>query len=158
MDPTRSGSGFGSATLPDSKVSYNTGIHKDLLIVRIFSLRWSHLSDLLNWESHPSFKSYWKPVILYMYACVRYQVTLINKETRRLNGSNSPALPQPMVTSQQWWASYFHKVTELLYFRYWWKKLATFNPLPIFPCNGSVTVTRYWFFKCNESFTSYDKM
>jgi hypothetical protein len=24
----------------------------------------------------------------------------------------------------QWWASYFHKVMELLYFRYYWKKLA----------------------------------
>ncbi len=60
--------------------------------------------------------------------------------------------------SQQWWASYFHKVTELLYFRYYWKKLATFNPLPIFPSNGSVTVTSYWYFKCNESVTSYYKM
>ncbi len=43
----------------------------------------------------------------------------------------------------QWWASYFHKVTELLYFCYWWKKLATFNPLPTCYCNGSVTVTSY---------------
>jgi hypothetical protein len=32
-------------------------------------------------------------------------------------------------------------VTDLLYFRYLHKKLATFNPLPIFPCNGSVTIT-----------------
>jgi hypothetical protein len=23
------------------------------------------------------------------------------------------------ITHYQWWASYFHKVTELLYFRYW---------------------------------------
>jgi hypothetical protein len=60
--------------------------------------------------------------------------------------------------STQWWASYFHKVTELLYFRYYWKKLATFNPLLIFPSNGSVTVTSYWYFKCNESVTSYYKM
>ncbi len=29
----------------------------------------------------------------------------------------------------------------LLYFHYWYKKLATFNPLPIFHCNGSVIVT-----------------
>jgi hypothetical protein len=50
----------------------------------------------------------------------------------------------------QWWASYFHKVTELLFFRYCWKKLATFNPLPILPSNGSVTVTSYLYFKCNE--------
>ncbi len=57
----------------------------------------------------------------------------------------------------QCWASYFHKVTELLYFCYWWKKLATFNPLPIFPVNGSVTVTSFWYFKCNESVTSYYK-
>ncbi len=46
----------------------------------------------------------------------------------------------------QWWASYVHKVTELLYFRYCWKKLATFNPLPIFPSNCSVTNTSYWYF------------
>ncbi len=63
-----------------------------------------------------------------------------------------------MPTYVQWWASYFHKVTELLYFRYWWKKLATFNLLPTFYCNGSVTVTSYWYFKCNESVTSYYKM
>ncbi len=30
----------------------------------------------------------------------------------------------------QWWASYFYKATELLYFRYWWKKLATFIRYP----------------------------
>jgi hypothetical protein len=47
------------------------------------------------------------------------------------------------VKYKQWWASYFYKVTELIYFHYSYKKLATFNPLPIFPCNGSVTVTSY---------------
>jgi hypothetical protein len=31
----------------------------------------------------------------------------------------------------------------LLYLRHWLKKLATFNPLHIFPCNGSVTVSSY---------------
>jgi hypothetical protein len=44
----------------------------------------------------------------------------------------------------------------LLYFLYWQKKLATFNPLPIFPCNGSVTITSY-FLKCYEIVTSYYK-
>ncbi len=62
------------------------------------------------------------------------------------------------IYERQWWASYCLKVTELHYFRYRWKNLATFNPLPIFPSNGSVTVTSYWYFKCNESFTSYYKM
>ncbi len=55
------------------------------------------------------------------------------------------------VHTSQWWASYFHKVTELLYFRYWWKKLATFNPLPTFYCNGSVTVTSYWFLSVTKA-------
>ncbi len=32
-------------------------------------------------------------------------------------------------------------ITELLYFRYWYKKLATLNPFPIFPWKGSFTVT-----------------
>jgi hypothetical protein len=54
----------------------------------------------------------------------------------------------------QWWASYYYKVTELLYFRYWLKKLVTFNPLPILACNGSVTVTSYCYFKCNEIITA----
>jgi hypothetical protein len=45
----------------------------------------------------------------------------------------------------QWWASYFYKVTVLLYFCYWWKKLATFNPLPIFP---PATVTTHCCDKC----------
>ncbi len=36
-------------------------------------------------------------------------------------------------------------------------KLATFNQLPIFNSNGSVTVTSYWYFKCNEVVTSYYK-
>jgi hypothetical protein len=49
----------------------------------------------------------------------------------------------------QWWANYFYKVTALLYYRYWSKKLATFNPLSISPCNGCVTVTGYCFFKCD---------
>jgi hypothetical protein len=35
------------------------------------------------------------------------------------------------VTVGQWWASYLYKVTELLYFRFWQKKQATFNLLPI---------------------------
>jgi hypothetical protein len=61
------------------------------------------------------------------YVCERY-----NKKGKRRAFSNS-----------QWWASYMFKVTELLNFRYWQKKLATFNPLPIFPCKGSVTVTSY---------------
>ncbi len=34
------------------------------------------------------------------------------------------------------------------------EKLATFNPLHIFPVNGSVTVTSYRYFKCNETVTS----
>jgi hypothetical protein len=34
---------------------------------------------------------------------------------------------------------------QLLYFRYWQKKLVTFNSLTIFPCYGSVTVTIYWY-------------
>ncbi len=33
------------------------------------------------------------------------------------------------------------------------EKLATFNPSPIFTCNGSVTVTSYQYFKCNETVT-----
>jgi hypothetical protein len=51
-----------------------------------------------------------------------------------------PAAPLPR---ERWWASYFHKVTKLLYFRYCSWKLVTLNPVPIFPCNGSVTVTIY---------------
>jgi hypothetical protein len=57
----------------------------------------------------------------------------------------------------QWWASYFKKVAALLDFRYWYRKEPTFNPSPIFPCNGSVTVTSYSYFKCNEIATSYNK-
>ena len=49
------------------------------------------------------------------------------------------------ITTGQWWASYFYKVATLLYFRYLLKKLATFDPLPIFNCNGSATVTSYRF-------------
>ncbi len=37
------------------------------------------------------------------------------------------------------------------------KKLATFNPLLIVHCNGSVTVTSYCYFKCTENVTSYYK-
>jgi hypothetical protein len=37
------------------------------------------------------------------------------------------------------------------------KELATFNPLPIFHCNGSVIVTSYCYFKCNEIIASYNK-
>ncbi len=33
----------------------------------------------------------------------------------------------------------------------------TFNPLPIFPFNGSVTVNSYCFFQSNEIVTSYSK-
>jgi hypothetical protein len=59
------------------------------------------------------------------------------------------------ITQDQWLASYFGKVTALLYFVT--SKLVTLNPLPIFPCNGSVTVTSYCFFKSNEIVTSYNK-
>jgi hypothetical protein len=38
-------------------------------------------------------------------------------------------------------ASYFCEVVAVLYFRYRLKKFGTFNLLPIFCCNGSVTVT-----------------
>jgi hypothetical protein len=44
-----------------------------------------------------------------------------------------------------------------MYFRYWLKKLATFNLLPFFSCNGSVSVTSYCYVKCNEIVTSYYK-
>jgi hypothetical protein len=37
------------------------------------------------------------------------------------------------------------------------KELATFDPLPVFPCNGSVTVTSYCYFKCKEIVSSYNK-
>jgi hypothetical protein len=57
----------------------------------------------------------------------------------------------------QWWASWFHKVVALLYFCYWKKRLATFNLLPIFHCNGSITVNSYWYFKCNKIITSFYK-
>ncbi len=33
----------------------------------------------------------------------------------------------------------------------------TWNPLPTFKCNGSVTVTSYWYFESNETVTSYLK-
>jgi hypothetical protein len=51
----------------------------------------------------------------------------------------------------------FLKVTALLYFRYFSKKLVTFNPLLIFSCNGSVTVTSYCFLKSSEIVTSFNK-
>jgi hypothetical protein len=56
---------------------------------------------------------------------------------------------------KQWWANCFYSVAVLLYFGYWFKKLATFNLFSVFHCNGSVTVTSYCFFKCNENFTSF---
>jgi hypothetical protein len=35
--------------------------------------------------------------------------------------------------NQQWWASYFYKVTEFFLLPLLAKELATFNPLPVFP-------------------------
>jgi hypothetical protein len=51
----------------------------------------------------------------------------------------------------------FKKGTAFLYFRYFQKKLVSFNRLPIFPCNGLVTVTSFCFFKSNKIVTSYHK-
>ncbi len=45
-----------------------------------------------------------------------------------------------------WWANYFHKAVALLYFHYCEEKLVTYNWLPIFHCNVSVTVTINYYF------------
>jgi hypothetical protein len=58
---------------------------------------------------------------------------------------------------RQRWASYFYQVAALLFFHYWKKKLATSNPLFVFPCNGSATVTSYCYLKYNEIVTCYYK-
>jgi hypothetical protein len=52
---------------------------------------------------------------------------------------------------------YIGQSKKLLYFRYFKKKLVTFNLLPIFPCNSSITVTSYCFVKSNEIVSSYNK-
>ncbi len=57
----------------------------------------------------------------------------------------------------QWWASYFHIVAVVLYFCYCFKKLASFNRLSIFYCNGFVTITSNCRFNCNEIVTSTTK-
>ncbi len=53
-------------------------------------------------------------------------------------------------------ASVLEKVTCNLFLGRNYLKV-TWNPLPTFKCNGSVTVTSYCYFESNETVTSYLK-